>query len=51
MNGELEVRFREIWKDHLWKCEETVSGGGSTLAFTENIRFWLPRILAELGGK
>ncbi len=38
-------RFTEIWQRNDWACAETRSGGGSTLAFTENIRQWLPGFL------
>jgi SAM-dependent methyltransferase len=43
--------FGEIYRNNLWKCDESVSGAGSTLAFSAAIRQQLPGILAELGAE
>jgi SAM-dependent methyltransferase len=41
--------FGEIYRNNLWKSEESVSGVGSTLELSAAIRQQLPGILAELG--
>ncbi len=41
--------FTHIYKENVWQDPETVSGGGSTLAFTEKVRNQLPEIMKELG--
>lgn len=41
--------FAQIWRDNLWRSEETRSGGGSTLAETGPLREWLPKVLDFLG--
>jgi SAM-dependent methyltransferase len=40
--------FAEIYRNNLWRSEESVSGTGSTLEFSAAIRERLPVILAEL---
>ena len=40
--------FTEIYRRNIWGYQETVSGGGSTLHYTEKVRQSLPELLAEL---
>lgn len=40
--------FSRIWKENLWNCAETRSGGGSAMAATGALREWLPKTLAFL---
>ena len=44
-----EERFTWIYKNNLWGCRESVSGWGSTLSYTENIRSQLPHAIRQLG--
>ena len=41
--------FSEIHRRNIWGYQETVSGAGSTLQYTERLRQSLPGLLAELG--
>lgn len=41
--------FRDIYVNNEWDGTESVSGPGSTLAATENVRAVLPGLLSELG--
>lgn len=47
--GNTEDRFTYIFKHNKWKDPESVSGTGSSLAVTENIRDEIPSLLRELG--
>jgi hypothetical protein len=47
----LEDRFARIRETNLWGAEESVSGLGSELAATANLRRQLPRLFSELGVK
>jgi len=38
----IEDRFTEIYKSNYWGSKESVSGIGSTLIYTENLRSKLP---------
>ena len=40
-------RFTRIYDSRVWRGSESVSGAGSSLAATENIRRELPRLLSE----
>ncbi|MBY0384242.1 hypothetical protein K2X05_03710 [bacterium] len=40
----LENRFTEIYKQNYWSDDESVSGPGSTLSYTANLRKELPRL-------
>lgn len=40
-------RFTRIYKNNTWRDEESVSGSGSTLMYTENLRKELPRVLSD----
>jgi len=40
--------FTTIYEEHLWVSEETVSGSGSTIKYTKNIRKEIPRIISDL---
>lgn len=40
--------FTDIYLENKWMDEESVSGAGSTLAQTEAIRHWLPKVLTML---
>jgi len=40
----IELRFNEIFKTNYWSSKESVSGSGSTLWYTENLRNKLPDI-------
>jgi hypothetical protein len=39
--------FTNYYRENFWANPETVSGGGSTLEYTENIRKELPKILTQ----
>jgi hypothetical protein len=41
--------FSEIHRRNIWGYQETVSGAGSTLQYTERLRQSLPGLLADLG--
>jgi hypothetical protein len=41
--------FSEIHRRNIWGYQETVSGAGSTLKYTERLRQSLPGLLADLG--
>jgi hypothetical protein len=41
--------FSEIHRRNIWGYQETVSGAGSTLQYTEGLRQSLPGLLADLG--
>jgi hypothetical protein len=43
--------FTRIWKENLWNCDETRSGGGSALAATQALRDWLPQTLSFLDAR
>jgi hypothetical protein len=43
-----EVRFTNIYKKGGWGSDESVSGAGSTLQYTENIRKEIPAIIRKL---
>lgn len=43
--------FEHIFKENAWQCEETVSGPGSTLANTQNLRYSLSFALEKLAVK
>ena len=45
--GSREV-FGQIYQRNIWGYQETASGGGATLAYTEPIRKGLPNLIAEL---
>ena len=40
--------FTEIFTDNKWKCAESVSGAGSTIGWTKNLRSGLPLLLEGL---
>jgi len=42
-----EDRFTEIYKNNYWRNDESRSGSGSTLAYTENLRKELPDLFRE----
>jgi hypothetical protein len=42
-----EERFTYYYKNNIWKSEESVSGLGSTIHFTENIRRELPEVFKK----
>jgi len=44
----LEDRFNMIYEDNLWSSEESISGEGSEVAYTENLRHWLIKKIDEL---
>lgn len=39
--GSMQERFSSIYEDNLWRSDESGSGEGSELAYTENVRNWL----------
>jgi hypothetical protein len=45
----VQKRFERIFHSNLWGSKESVSGFGSTLAATENLRRRLPQLIDELG--
>lgn len=46
-SGDAKVKFTEIYKKNVWGNEESSSGDGSGLAYTENIRNALPQIIRK----
>ncbi len=46
---DLAQRFEYIHRHNLWGCEDSVSGNGSTLAETANLRAAIPPLLLEIG--
>ena len=42
--GDTEARFTHIYENNRWQDSESVSGAGSTLDITENIRGEIPRL-------
>jgi SAM-dependent methyltransferase len=49
MISDVEDRFTWIYEKNFWGSDESVSGEGSTLANTENLRRALPGLFAEYG--
>jgi SAM-dependent methyltransferase len=45
--GSLEDRFTQIYRGNWWLSDESVSGPGSTLETTEDIRAFLPSLLKQ----
>jgi hypothetical protein len=43
-----EDRFTWIYRNNFWGSDESVSGTGSTLRYTENLRKELPKVFREL---
>ena len=48
---QIESTFTEIYKRNLWGSNESVSGPGSTLDYTTNLRSRLPELLEEFSIK
>jgi hypothetical protein len=48
---DLRQRFEYIRRRNLWGCEESVSGTGSTLEETANLREGIPALLREIGAQ
>jgi hypothetical protein len=46
-----EDRFTWIYESNHWKSKESVSGSGSTIAYTSQLRSELPELLQQLGVK
>jgi hypothetical protein len=44
----LEERFTIINQQNLWNSKESISGEGSELEYTSNLRFWLTKKVKEL---
>jgi hypothetical protein len=49
LKGDAKDVFTQIHDKNIWGYEESVSGAGSTLRYTETIRQTLPGLLKELG--
>ncbi len=47
----VEARFTAIYANNLWESTESVSGPGSTLDYTANLRAKLPELVAAYGIK
>jgi len=43
------ARFSRIYQNNTWKCDESVSGSGSTLDATKTLRNELPSLMNEYG--
>lgn len=43
----VEEKFKQIYEKNLWRNVESVSGSGSTLKFTKNLREALPLIVSQ----
>ena len=48
---EIEATFVHIYKNNLWGNDESVSGPGSTYAYTENLRRMLPVLMQQFSIK
>jgi hypothetical protein len=48
LKGDPKAVFTEIHRRNIWGYRESVSGGGSTLLYTQKLRTTLPRLIAEL---
>ena len=46
-----EARFTWIWRNNYWRSKESVSGTGSTLGYTANLRDKLPSLFGKHGIK
>jgi len=46
-HADIEERFTEIYRSSYWNSAESVSGGGSTLSYTEKLRKGLPDLFAK----
>lgn len=46
-NSNHEKKFSHIYNKNYWGCDESKSGPGSTLSYTENIRKELPIVLSK----
>src|SRR5215213_5906369 len=46
-----QAQFTDIYRRNLWGEAESVSGSGSTMAETEDIRGYLPELLQRLGAR
>lgn len=44
---EVDDRFKRIHDENLWGSKESVSGEGSELGYTENLRRWLPDVISR----
>src|ERR1700758_3448541 len=49
--GPIKDKFTKIYKNNYWLSSESVSGSGSTLKYTRNLREQLPLIVADFGIK
>jgi hypothetical protein len=47
MEFQRQERFTRIYKNNSWRNEESVSGSGSTLKYTENLRNKLPELISD----
>ena len=47
----LQDVFSHHYRENTWRSEESVSGPGSTLGYTENLRSELPLVLDRLGAR
>ena len=50
-SGEIQNKFNIIYNSNLWENTESVSGSGSTLIYTENLRKELPELLKRFSVK
>ncbi len=46
-NKEISEVFTEIYRQNMWQNEESVSGNGSTLSYTQNIRSEIPKLIKQ----
>lgn len=46
-----EAVFTSIWRNNYWGSAESLSGGGATLQYTENLRQKMPMLFHEYGIK
>uniref|UniRef100_UPI0030DBA6DB hypothetical protein n=1 Tax=Nodularia spumigena TaxID=70799 RepID=UPI0030DBA6DB len=49
--GNAKEIFHDHYTNNLWGSEESVSGPGSTIQYTENIRKEIPKLVKNLGIK
>ena len=47
----LEDRFNLIYQENHWSSNESISGDGSEIAYTKNLRSWLVKKINELDVK
>jgi hypothetical protein len=47
MDFQRQERFTRIYKNNSWRDEESISGSGSTIKYTANLRRHLPKLISD----